>query len=247
MEDKREIIFIANTSLIDIFDNVLYNNIQTKLEEKSVLPITLPFKDLFTIDEDYIPYIHGMQVKCIVEVYPIYRKEDISIEDIITTYEPLLQLTTNNIPITLEMYNNILYSYKVGESINDKINTIEQDMDKINIVNKTVVENIITTVEGEGANITMKPVFFRYQDSTNITIYKEVVDRISINLDAYKSKVDTFFLLIDGKYYMEIGRNIGGVIFSVTGGELTSSPISGNYFITDSDFNVVTKGKYNIL
>ncbi len=256
MAGNIDIMFIMNISLIDIFNNILYNNIQIEIDSETTLTISIPFKNIFQVDGEYMVYIPGMQVKCVVEVFPVISTDIPSDEDstekeriqfVYENYECMYQLASNYIPITDNLYNNVLYSESIDDDILTKISNLEDNMDKINIVSKTITENIITTTDSSSSSITMQPIFFRYNDTTNITLYKEITDRVSINLDSYKSKVDTFFMLINGNYYMELGRAVGGVIFAINGNDLTDAPTTGNYFITDSNYDVVTKGNYTIL
>ena len=90
----------------------------------------------------------------------------------------------------------------------------------------------------------VQPVFFRARDLANIIVHPEVTENICINLDAYKAKVTTFHIKIEGTTFTEIGRTESGVIFKVQGNLLPGKLAGGVYYILDQDANLVTTGKY---
>jgi hypothetical protein len=71
-----------------------------------------------------------------------------------------------------------------------------------------------------------------------------VTENICINLDAYKSSVDRFYIKIEGTSYSEVGRTESGVIFKVQGSLLPGTVTSGTYYILNEDADLVTTGKY---
>lgn len=93
------------------------------------------------------------------------------------------------------------------------------------------------------ANI-IKPVFFRSRDLGNLIVHPEVTEQICINLDAYKSKVNSFILQLEGISFPEQGRTAAGVIFKIIGNRLPKSKTSGLYYILSQDSELVTTGKY---
>lgn len=90
----------------------------------------------------------------------------------------------------------------------------------------------------------ISPVFFRSQEVSNIYIHPEVIENIAINLDNYKSLVSTFVLQVEGVSFNEVGRTSSGVIFKIVGKSLPNIVKEGIYFITDTEGNMVTNGKY---
>ena len=103
----------------------------------------------------------------------------------------------------------------------------------INAVNK-IEQNVIQmsrTDSSDNKKNIIQPVFFRVTDSQNLIIHPAVVETISINLDAYKSKVKSFKLKIEDATFVEIGRVASGVLFKVIGNKLAKATTSGNYYI----------------
>ena len=90
----------------------------------------------------------------------------------------------------------------------------------------------------------IQPVFFRASESQNIIMHPNVIETISINLDAYKSKVKSFKLKIEDATFVELGRVSAGVLFRIIGTKLSKSSNSGNYYILDENGELVTVGKY---
>lgn len=101
----------------------------------------------------------------------------------------------------------------------------------------------MTSQTDSKANI-VQPVFFKSRDLANIIIHPEVTENICINLDAYKAKVTTFYIKIEGIVFPEMGRIEAGVIFKVQGNLLPGKTAGGIYYILDQDTNLVTTGKY---
>ncbi len=233
--------YVVYISLIDIFESVVYNTYQSSMSESDVGDgVDVDLYNLFYIDGEVIPFVHGMQIKCVVGVY----NEDVYDED---TPSEILMFDTNNIPILYETYCDIIYGDDVDDEVLIYINKEEEEMDKIHIVNKTVTENIINNITGTStSSYQLQPLFFRAVDLTSITLRKDITDRIAINLDIYKSKVDTFIFRVNNMYYPEIGRTPSGVVFAITGTDLADATTTGYYYICDSDYEVITSGKYTL-
>jgi hypothetical protein len=81
-------------------------------------------------------------------------------------------------------------------------------------------------------------------DSELLTIHPAVTENVCVNLDDYKSKVDTFSLQIENCRFNQIGANQYGIIFKVVGATLPQEATEGTYYILNEDYELVTKGKY---
>lgn len=155
----------------------------------------------------------------------------------------VLYLDANKIILTPELFR---YLIKINGIVDNNINIDNIDMKiyNINAVNK-IQQNVIQVERPDDykANI-IKPVFFRTQQIGNIIIHPDVTEQVCINLDNYKSKVDSFIIKIEGVNFVEYGRNNSGIIFKITGQSLPGSVQSGTYYILNQDSEVVTSGKY---
>jgi hypothetical protein len=112
------------------------------------------------------------------------------------------------------------------------------------LVNK--VENKIVQLERPDKSKTniIQPVFFRVNDTELLTIHSAVTENVCVNLDDYKSKVDTFYLQIEKCIFNQIGANQYGIIFKVVGASLPNETPEGTYYILNEDYELVTTGKY---
>ena len=162
--------------------------------------------------------------------------------------DSVLYLLSNKIPFNQELFKYFVKSndFKVnGRSINN-VNLKIVDMNLYNIKTVNKIENQVIQISGREdtkANL-IQPVFFRSVEVSSITIHPSVTETICINLDNYKSKVDTFIIQIDGVQFNEIGRNQSGVLFKIIGNKLLKEITSGTYFILDQNSELVTTGKY---
>jgi hypothetical protein len=91
----------------------------------------------------------------------------------------------------------------------------------------------------------VKPIFVKVQDAGAIRLHRSVTENISINLDAYKNKVNAFVLKIGDMNFYEIGRINSGIIFKVIGTNLPD--VDGFYYILNENGELVTTGKYSIV
>ena len=147
-------------------------------------------------------------------------------------------LTTNKLPITPQLFSKIILSDESKLEINDN-----DDMN-IQIINK--LEQKITEYnipDNSKSNIVI-PTFYRVRDLAQVIIHPEVTENICINLDAYKSKVSSFLLKIEGITFKEIGTTPAGTIFKVVGNLLPRTNNVGTFYILDQDGQLVTTGKY---
>lgn len=86
--------------------------------------------------------------------------------------------------------------------------------------------------------------FYRAFAADEIEIHDSVTFTISVDLDSYKTKSDSFSIQIEGKNFAEIGRVPGGVLFKINGAELPHENDNGRYYILDTYQELVTEGNY---
>lgn len=170
--------------------------------------------------------------------------------------ESVISLLSNRLPLTQKLYSffikkDFVYDLVVGgkkrkittHSIN--IDNVDMKLYNINAINKITTNIIQSQKTDDVKNNIIQPVFFRVVEASDILVHPSVTENLCINLDRYKSKVDSFMLRIEGVNFYEIGRNSSGIIFKVKGNYLPNSQKSGLYYILDQDGEMVTSGKYN--
>lgn len=152
-----------------------------------------------------------------------------------------IYLRSNQIPLTQS-----LFRYLVGVVPQQKIflSAVDMNVYNINAVNK-IQQNIIQVERPDDykANI-IKPIFFRTSKLASLVIHPVVTEQICINLDQYKSKVNSFILQVENTSFPEIGRNSSGVIFRIVGNKLPNQMATGTYYILDQDSELITTGQY---
>ena len=132
-------------------------------------------------------------------------------------------------------------TYQIDLSQLDNMNFV----DKITCVikkNKKELQNISYNTTPK---VIYKPIFYRTQDLQNIKIQPGVVQNIGINLLNYLNKVETFYITIDDKQFIETGRNDVYVIFSVQANLLTTT--SGSYHISNQDNEYISSGRWSLV
>lgn len=153
-----------------------------------------------------------------------------------------MYILSNEVPITQEVFKYFVGWTKEELEKREKI----QDMEIKNytLVNKIVNEVIQLERPDKSKSNIIQPVFFRVNDAELLTIHPAVTENICVNLDDYKSKVDTFSLQIENCRFSQIGANQYGIIFKVVGTTLPQETPEGTYYILNEDYELVTKGKY---
>lgn len=170
----------------------------------------------------------------------------------------VLSLISNEIPLTQDVFARFvrcsipLREYDDSGNITDQttnitkipLESINMNVYNIRAVNK--IQNTVVQLDNpkDSKSGLIQPVFFRARDLQNLIIHPAVTENISLNLDAYKSKVDTFLLQIEGTKFQEYGRVGNGVIFKVIGANLPNEVTSGTYYILNQDSELITTGKY---
>jgi hypothetical protein len=177
--------------------------------------------------DSWSDFIEGMYA----QVYFIVQKND---NDIIV-------ISSNKVFITQEEFK-----YFMNEKIRTvNLNDLDMELKSFDVVN--VIENKVVSVERPNdykSNI-VKPIFVKVQDAGAIRLHRSVTENISINLDAYKNKVNAFVLKIGDMNFYEIGRINSGIIFKVIGTNLPD--VDGFYYILNENGELVTTGKYSIV
>lgn len=181
-----------------------------------------------------------------------YWEEGICFKSVLILYkqykdgskEEFMKIYSNDIPATPEMFSKLIVNNNPFNDNYINLDEIRMEVKNITVINN--IENNISTYSSPEANrkITILPVFYRSRELGSIVLHPEVDENICINLDAYKSKVDTFVLQIEGMKFVEIGTTSAGTIFKVIGGQLPRRNTTGTYYILSQDYELVTNGKY---
>lgn len=152
--------------------------------------------------------------------------------------DEIMDLKSNIVPI-----DKVKFSFIVGEKIDilEEMNIVENKLDIVNKINKTVIK--VDRPDDYKSNI-IRPVFYRSFPLDSIEIHNSVTFTISIDLDSYKTKSDSFSIQIEGMNFPEVGRVPGGVLFKITGSELPAKETTGKYYILDEYQELVAEGNY---
>lgn len=156
--------------------------------------------------------------------------------------EEIFSVVSNELPITQELFSII-----TNGGAKKIIDIADMNITQYNVVNK--IENKIVQLErpnNSKSNI-IQPIFFRAKETEVLTIHPNVTENISINLDDYKSKVDTFILQIEGVNFAQIGSNNYGIIFKINANKIPANATLGTYYILNEEMELVTTGKYNCI
>lgn len=153
-----------------------------------------------------------------------------------------ISILSNKIPLTQELFSYIINLNDFPKSID--LETIDMKNYTINAVNK-IQKNIIQMANPQDSKSGMiLPMFFQTREVGEIIIHPAVTEVIAINLDAYKSQVNTFIIQIEGVTFTEIGRTGKGVLFKIVGTTLPNQITEGTYYILNENGDMVTNGKY---
>lgn len=155
----------------------------------------------------------------------------------IETGEEKMILKSNPIPISQDIYSKLIVKQ-------EKIDLTDMNINNINITNTVTNKNIKHSIPDSSKSNIILPVFYRVRELGNVVLHPEVNENICINLDAYKSKVETFIMQVEGIKFSEIGTTGAGTIFKIIGNMLPGSIKSGTYYILSQSGDLVTTGKY---
>ena len=174
----------------------------------------------------------------------IYETDLDDVDKIRETLFPIIVLMSNEVPLTQETFKYLTPTQVAGELRKINIDDIDMNNYNVSIVNK-IHKNIVKVNRPEDykANI-LRPVFYSVEPLDNITVHPAVNENIGINLNRYKSKVELFYIRIEGQDFVEIGRTKKDVIFNIDGNKLPNEVDSGIYYILNEKFELVTTGNY---
>lgn len=160
-----------------------------------------------------------------------------------------VRLTSNFVLINKEWYKYLvtysgtkeIYRLKIEDmsdvQFNDKVTCIihKKDEQTNNSMNSSI----------QNTKIIYKPVFYKVQDLQNIQIRKGVTQNIGVNLNNYLTKVNTFYMNIDGQQFIESARNEMYVIFKIQANKLSAT--LGTYHISNQDNEYISSGSYTLI
>lgn len=233
-----------NSKLV-LFDNEnIYNVYDPESGDGTVFDLTP--QDLATIDfnlsgDGWDSFHPGLEMKAITEL---------TCDEL-----PLLTLISNTLCVSQDMFAAILEnteSYNIDalmEEFENDPNTTSfngEDMETINIVNKTEKKVINMGKPNDFKNNLTRPVFIRAQKNNEIVVHPNVTENISINLREYKNYVEAFTLRIADVDFIEYGRQSSNIIFKVVGKQLPEEIEAGTYYVLDDNFELVTSGPYTL-
>ena len=167
-----------------------------------------------------------------------------------------LYFKSNKIPMTNEILSYFIYPrVSIADELDEfwklkkvELNSVDMNLYNINVVNKT--ENIIKQfdyVSGDSKSNIVQPIFYKVQPLSSITLHRDVVENIAINLDQYKSKVKRFKLKIGNTTLIEAGRVKAGIVFVTNPANMSGVSKSGVYHILNERGSVVTSGNYTCI
>lgn len=158
---------------------------------------------------------------------------------------PFMEVFSNKLPVSQDLFALMIQD----ENYIDFPTTIDLNslnMNDINLtaINKIVQDITVVTPTDTAKNHMIQPVFYQTREIGKVNIHPQVTENISINLDAYKSRVKTFMIQVEGVSFPEVGRTNKGVVFKISGNMLPKSINEGTLYLLDQDGVLVTTGKY---
>ena len=192
-------------------------------------------KDEFAF-ENWSGYKEGLEIICSAEI----MTQDCT--------DTILCLLSNSIPLTQDVFKYFVEGEFIAnqqEKLKVNLDNVKMKLYNISAVNK--IENKVVQLNRVGDNKSniIQSIFYRVNDAANIIIHPAVTETICINLDQYKSMVDTFALQLEGYVFQEVGRTTAGVLFKIAGSKLPKTTTQGTYYILNQDLDMVTSGKYS--
>lgn len=164
--------------------------------------------------------------------------------------DSILYIVSNTIPLTRELYKYIMKTddFEINGYVINNVNLdyVNMEFKQINITNKLENNIFHSTVVNNGSNVSV-PVFYKSVELYETILHPEVTETICINLDYYKSKVNSFLVQIEGIKFKEVGRSSAGVFFKIIGNKLPKKLSSGTLYILNQDSELVTTGKYKYI
>lgn len=136
---------------------------------------------------------------------------------------------------------------------NTVINENKMNTDNFNFINNVTCvvkqnnENITSANQMQGnmrQHILYKPIFYKVQETQNISIRKNVTQNIGINLGDYLTKVETFKIRFGNNEFIESARNDVFVIFNINAMYISEN--YGSYDIINENNEYITSGRFNL-
>lgn len=92
--------------------------------------------------------------------------------------------------------------------------------------------------------IVYKPIFYRTEEGQTVKVRNKMVQNVGINLSKYMTRVDTFYMRVNGTDFVEIARNGIYVIFEVNA---MTTEMTDTYDIIDDEGNYITTGSITLI
>ena len=158
----------------------------------------------------------------------------------------------NHLVITKEIFKYMVNS-NAGRRINvkklnakqlnseDAMNYIDKIQCTIVKSNPTIVSSTNDIVKNQ-QKILYRPIFYKAKDLEQMKLKYGITQNVGLNLSSIMSKVDTFKVMINGKEYIEIGRNDAYVIFKINALELNGA--AGQYTLLNQDNEYISDGTW---
>lgn len=176
----------------------------------------------------------GMYINAFLHMYTTTPDE-------VSEDNAFIYLKSNRILLTQNLFRYLVDPLPIQKVHFANVNMNTYNINAVNKIQQNIIQ--IDRPDSYKANI-IKPTFFRSRELANLIIHPAVTENICINLDQYKSKVDSFIIKIEGISFVEYGRTSGGVIFKIVGSSLANEQTSGTYYILNQDSELVTSGQY---
>lgn len=184
---------------------------------------------------DWSDYKDGLFLSCIFELF----------EGPVSDNDPIFSIMSNDVPLTPDIYKYLIITDLDKTPINiNNVSMLEYTIHAVNKIDKKVIQ--VENAKDYKSNI-IRPVFFRAHNINDTILHPEVSENICLNLNAYKSKVDMFYLKIEGVVFPEIGRNHSGVLFKIQGNLLPHKIEEGILYVLDNHKELVTTGNFKYI
>lgn len=223
-----EVTLKAEIVIMDEEDVYWHNNI-----------ISQDIQDSFAFACINWPYVNHCQWKDGLRVASIVHAELVNSNGTMH-----IDIKTNPFPLTQERYARLLQLSSGGDQYIAIKELRDMVINKPRFMNKTVKKVVEMTSQTDSKANIIQPVFFRARELASIILHPAVTENICINLDAYKSQTERFYIKVEGMSFPEIGRTESGVIFKVKGSMLPGKLNAGTYYVLDQNADLVTTGKY---
>lgn len=158
---------------------------------------------------------------------------------------------SNSCIITDEHYK-YLVNYDNTKKLLNKINFIKTDDMEYKFINNiqcVVKKNTNTDTHVSNVNVSpsivYKPIFYKVQDLQDIKLQLGVTQNVGINLNNYLTKVETFYMNIEGMQLVEHARNDAYVIFKIVTNKFKNK--SGTYHISNQDNEYISSGNWTLI